>query len=832
MNTTTQNLEVKPDTNSLTTPVVAREGDDPAAAYSNDDIVADDSATQNYGNPTPSSPSTSMDQDVDQLISQLSRPVYVGTINPASSVVMAWQPWHTWTMNNFIASKLAYFRYVRFDITVRISVSTSPYNCGRGLVYYVPCASGLPSVGADLPISSAVTVQYSALLDLSESKTYDLTIPFHGIGDYIDRTNIVSAGVDTSTPMNGLPAGYINYKLLGSLRNINAGSPTGATIVIYVLANNIKLVFPMYPEMKAHKTEVSTKPSGKISGPATTVAKIANAASNIPFLSGVAKATEMAANGVATVASLFGYSNPVVLPREGVVLAPQSFSNFNVEQPGHKLSLDANQELALGHHVFDSDADTLGVGFLTRKWGIYEYSNIDTSLSTVGYKIKGNSLSPSNLIPNPTADTAFEMTPLAYAALFFKYWRGSIELFIDFNITKYHRGKIGVFWSPGGLTVSLVDHVSTTPLVIHDLANGPSIHVEFPYVSDVAWGQTGDFQVSTANPWDFQKMKYPIGNFTIAMIEPVICPGVTKTIDYQIYVRGGKDFEFAVPSRRASELIPQRFNINYLTTKYEFSSTNYPVGTDQLDEGDFDVDWHNGIESYDFQIQLPEDRMKTILPVPQPLDSVGMETMGERIVSFRPLFKRFYPLVCPDLTWNLYMTLALPARPLGPNIDGPSGTMKNCKFEIVPSVLYGYLFDYWRGTMRYLFIGNDSRAARVSADDILAPGLATSATLTGGSAYMKKNSRFAGFTPIGPDANSLVPVDVPFQSRFAWAINTPERMYRLNPTGQMGTMRGVIFKNFRNNSVPPEIHTAIGEDFTYRDFKWIPIMDDITAVIG
>jgi hypothetical protein len=97
--------------------------------------------------------------------------------------------------------------------------------------------------------------------------------------------------------------------------------------------------------------------SGTISGPAMAVAGYSRYFENIPFIGSFARATNIGATAVASIAKLFGYSNPPMID-DVHPFQPKSFHAFaNVEtrMPIDKFCVDPKNEVTIDNTVCDID---------------------------------------------------------------------------------------------------------------------------------------------------------------------------------------------------------------------------------------------------------------------------------------------------------------------------------------------------------------------------------------------------------------------------------------------------------------------------------------------
>ncbi|DAD54754.1 TPA_asm: polyprotein [Iflavirus HdromIV] len=134
------------------------------------------------------------------------------------------------------------------------------------------------------------------------------------------------------------------------------------------------------------------------------------------------------------------------------------------------------------------------------------------------------------------------LTPVGRIASMFAYWRGSLEFRFDFIASMFHTGRVAVIFVP---IKSSDDYEKDSQSYVEyfDLQDNTSFTFICPYISNVPWYPAQD--PSTRFP---AREPPKIGDIVMYVANPLIAiTGVSDDVTIITYVRGGKDFEVAVP---------------------------------------------------------------------------------------------------------------------------------------------------------------------------------------------------------------------------------------------------------------------------------------------
>lgn len=298
--------------------------------------------------------------------------------------------------------------------------------------------------------------------------------------------------------------------------------------------------------------EAKEKVGGVVSGPASTVADIAGALTKIPIVSDIAGPVSWAADGIAGIASMFGFSKPHdVTPSMPMTINPyKDFAHGSGVVSNHtKLSFNDTQEMKV-RAIGAVEEDEMSINhlvshpiyFAQRRWQATDAYNKEVfSVIPIPQELK---------LTTPTTAGWTANTTLSYLAHLFKWWRGTIKITMTVVGTKFHSGRLRVMYTPKKSKTTaedLVQHQHTYSHVI-DIRDANTMTFDIPYVSIFPWRSTSRM----ADMLDGDKSAS--GLFTVYVEDELVAhPSAAQFVDIVFHV-SASDFAFSGP-RISQELI-------------------------------------------------------------------------------------------------------------------------------------------------------------------------------------------------------------------------------------------------------------------------------------
>lgn len=618
----------------------------------------------------------------------LYRPVLVKTHSsqpPGGTFQWQLNLWPNLLNDPVISPYVLPFENVRATICVRIMTNGSPFHYGGGLIKHLP-RSDWQSL-----ISPLDLLQKSQLpgpifsFDLNSNPVIEFDIPFVSPVNYINIRDC-QAGTDTVTPRAHL--------LCDSYATTETANQTNelATMLVYAWfkPGTLELVVPTAlmakgnpgKDKKSKKkrkkkpgkqtliegvTEVSNhiynyvadqelSEDGPISSITSAAASMAGYLTDVPFIGDYASLAETGLNFATKGFSFFGYSRPT-LQTNVIKVSRRPLANLS-----HMYDADDCEPIAADPQVgiaaepsnfSPAQTDQMAVMNLARRWTFCSVFDWSTA-NSVGTRICDIGVTPSFAQVTGGSHDAFRMTTLSHVSYLSQYWGGSIELMIKVYHAQSQRGRLVIQYDPFGTDFLTLpsNQVMNVLIDLESSAEGSTTAIiNIPWSSrkeylDVFKTQTNSFMSATGIIFNEAFMN---GALRIGVGSELVGPGGTAVCQVAVFVRGGPDFQLALPTSDG------------IDTVTALMATGSP-GFDILNDKACPYSQSSGFQNPVDVIYLgAPPRMGATMSDPAIY-------FGEKIVSTRAMLKRF-------TIWNRYRgipavtgeaSLHLPARPFPP----------------------------------------------------------------------------------------------------------------------------------------------------------------------
>lgn len=482
------------------------------------------------------------DSDVGNLMGDfLSRPVPISTFSwsegSTTPVQLAFNPWSLYFNTPSVRNKLTNYARLRCNLKLKFVINASPFYYGALRVCYTPLVNN----ALDAYQSPGDQIKLSQLpgefIYPGDMTSFEMELPFLWPNSWLRTSSII----DFTT------MGRIQYILYSVLRSANGVTSTNVNVTCYAWAENVELA-GLTSGLVLQVDEYEK--AGPISGPASAVANIASKLSEVPVIGKLAMATQVGANAVAGVASLFGFSNPPVI-NDVMPYQPKSFhafANCETSMPLDKLSVDPKAETTIDRTVTGTSSDDELV--LTTFCGKQSFlsGTLWTDAYAPGTQLFIAPVTPMNVASNAgVSQTYINATPAAHAGSMFVYWRGSMIYTLRFVKSKYHTGRVKISWDPA---VAPGDFAETTTLTrIVDLQSESEVEFVIPFKSYQPWVGTpvifNNWANSTAGTVNSFNSN---GVIKVTVLNELTGPAASQQIDLLLFVRAGPDIRFAKPN--------------------------------------------------------------------------------------------------------------------------------------------------------------------------------------------------------------------------------------------------------------------------------------------
>jgi hypothetical protein len=278
-----------------------------------------------------------------------SRPIRIKTYDwgVGTNLFDRFDPWSLFFNDQRVVNRIANYKLMRAKLCVKFVINGTGFHFGRLLASYTPLRTSdtmtvdRAFVDADLVGASQKPHVY---IDPTNSQGGEMCLPF------FLNTNLIDI---TSNTWDRL--GEIAIHSIQQLKHANGATDT-INISVFAWAEDVKFAVPTAFDpgtIAPQADEYGEKPVSRI---ASAVANIAARMTDVPVIGPYARATEIGAKAMGMMASLFGYSAPLML--ESSVYKPVNAGNFavcNMPSDAHKLTVDAKQELCVDSRTVGLD---------------------------------------------------------------------------------------------------------------------------------------------------------------------------------------------------------------------------------------------------------------------------------------------------------------------------------------------------------------------------------------------------------------------------------------------------------------------------------------------
>lgn len=474
------------------------------------DVVGEEVDEKSAGN------TTNSDQGQRNMLDMgdfLSRPIPISNFQIAvgASTSVRLSVWDLFTLDPSIRAKLRNYAYLRGNLHVRVAISGTPFHYGRLMVSYQP-----------VPLKNAALVRQidnltlepnfwrfaflnyqsqapgATTVDVRDNQPVDMICPYISTKPMHRLFNSSAAAMaDTTSYADIENAGDIFIYSVAPLGCINA-TPSDVSVYVYAWMTEVELGTSTATQIQitTESKDIDERVTGPVEKYATRLASYASVMTAIPVIEPFAAASAIALNGIAGVASIFGWSKPVMIESPPVLVKNMGFQNGAQTigfDTNYRITLDPKQELTVDPRVLGDGEDEMVINHITA---------VESLLTTFSW----NDDSPIMQTPIwsclniPTLNTTFtnlaalyvQPTALSYAALPFDYWRGTITYRLDIICSQFHRGKLAVFFEPNVNQAVLINAALATNkqyIKVIDIQETQSIEFDVNWAFPRAWAR-------------------------------------------------------------------------------------------------------------------------------------------------------------------------------------------------------------------------------------------------------------------------------------------------------------------------------------------------------
>jgi len=519
----------------------------------------DNNAGTSYNIPTSENVVALVDSTEDLSLGKfLARPTlinsYTWTTAQSQGPAQTIQPWYLFLNSAAIKKKIDNFAFIRGKLHIKIILNGTPFIYGLMNVSYNPLLgrmaskinlkSGSGNLATMIPLSQMPHIY----LQPQESAGGDMELPF-----LYNRNWLPLTAFDTQN------FGSLIYFIFDGLDTAISSTTTNVTIRTYAWMSDVELMGSTATLALQSQEQNDEYGNGPISAPATALASTASMLSTVPVIGKFARATEIGASAVSSIAQMFGFTN---VPTIDNVCAYQPanaphLSSAHIGTSVQKLTLDPKQELSIDPSIHGlGSADELSIAHFKKRESLYGSFLWSTS-DTIGKLLFTARVSPSLLYVEDVLNTSsavvgkqLSMTPVAYLSTIFQNWRGDLVFRFKFVTTKYHKGRLKIVYDPFSANSSTIEPAENTVYThIMDIGEKDDFDMVIPYHQPTAWCNSDDS--SNAN-WGTTAgsatHQATVSNGTISIyVHTALTAPTSSNVNTFAFIRGGDTLEYANP---------------------------------------------------------------------------------------------------------------------------------------------------------------------------------------------------------------------------------------------------------------------------------------------
>lgn len=535
----------------------------------------------------------------------LERPIVISTISWTSAyTATSIFPWNLWLADASIRRKLANYTYLSGNLNLRFEVNATPYHYGCLLACYMPN----PFLNGNYDANIVKTLpncfeQTHVEIEPNSNSVYEMKLPFvyNSRKFNVYRNEMKNLGVLSLVPWR-----YLSLS--------NSAASTTVTIRVYAWMTDVVLEAPTVGNVIKYQSIKTSRPP-KL----TTKAR------------GLLDTAYDIGNTIIGWAEWLGFSRQPITPGYSLTTTRQhDFTNIEGEDNIQTLALTSKTQRPLYFPTRgDDNPDPLLITELCGREGLVYNTPIawasthppDTVLACIP-------VTPGIWNYSAVAQgTDVYMPPCAYFSQRHRYWRGTLIFRVKVIASKQHSGKLRIYYDPLGgpssFTAAPDDPQNTTRVYIMDIAAETSVEFTVGWCSDKPFlplMTTTPSGLTYVNPSSPTVQFYPNANgfLTIESSSYLSTPLAAQGVSINVTVRAGDDFELMQPT--SNDAFRDFLDLRAVTLQ-------------------------SGVFKRQFQ-----PATKVELSKPQTCGDYASELCGERIVSWRPLLKRFAPEVVGPIT--------------------------------------------------------------------------------------------------------------------------------------------------------------------------------------
>lgn len=472
--------------------------------------------------------------------------------------------------------KIAGYRMIRGKAHLRLAINANPFQQGRLLLHFLPCARDFPAnslIAAKNYNLCQKTQQPSIELDAQETSC-ELTVPYVAPTMFYDRVN------------QEFDWGTYYVSVLSPLQ-VGASGQNNVEWTLFMFFTEVELSGPIFgPESSSANARLQSEKkkivrTGEISSLLDKVSRASNIFDDVPVIGSVAKTLATYTGKFSDALSIFGWSKPNSDQTASIMtLNPtRNFMNCDGENYGDVFALNHSGSLPICSGFAGTDVDEMSFAYLKKiKAYFTAFTWTNSAVRDVSlYQLKvgpKNIFQQGTIVSGPVTRVIRSAPPFAWLSRMFRYYRGGIKLTFKLIKTPFHSGRLLITFSTRDAT--LTNSQSTYVLrEIVDVRSTNEFTMVIPYIR-----ATNYIETDTS---DFDGDEYStLGTVTVRVLNELRNPEtVAGSVEVLVYASAADDYELAYPQNYPQITYTPQSNING-----DFKMEDKPIGNSSHESSD------------------------------------------------------------------------------------------------------------------------------------------------------------------------------------------------------------------------------------------------------
>jgi hypothetical protein len=483
----------------------------------------------------------------------LKRPVSLARINwqtgfPEQTFLQRIKfPQEIWTQRVW-NQKLANFRYLKASLVFRFLINGSQFDIGRLWCFWSPYTVERNRLGPWLSRSN--TTAYPGVeLDIGNQNDAQLKIPYVSYLNHIDQL-----GSDQ-------PYGDLIFQILFPLESVTAGA--FADIDVQCWLEDIDLTIPTDTTGFVGQSGEGMSKSIKdvVVGGSQVVGAVAKVAKHIPIVKEIAEPLQWVSDAVKGASSLLGFSKPNDMKSLNTFenIPGKGFTQTDGLNDTIMLAMKQDNSIEVDHSVFGTEADEMDINYVVSR-DIF-FQDFDWTISNnhgdMLFRVPvhaGINGTDTWLDQGASTEVFMTTTLMSYVASLFQYWSGSVNFRFSIVKNRYYSGRLIFCFFPGVLPADISSitskDINTVSRWYYDVKETSDLKLNIPYQSATDWLRVALHNNRNATSRNRLTLDNIVGTLACFVDNPLRAPTTTVpgVINVQVWVSGGEDMTFAVPT--------------------------------------------------------------------------------------------------------------------------------------------------------------------------------------------------------------------------------------------------------------------------------------------